>query len=45
MVVEWINHLTDSGVYCAKDQVEKEQEGKHIIEVNRKVDKAEGGKD
>ena len=47
MVVEWIHHLTDSGVYCVKEQVEKEHEGKHIIEVNRKVDKAEGqgGKD
>ena len=47
MVVEWIHHLTDSGVYCAKEKVEKEHEGKHIIEVNRKVDKneAQGGKD
>ena len=47
MVIEWIHHLTDSGVFCAKEKVEKEHEGKHIIEVNRKVDKAEGqgGKD
>ena len=42
MVFEWINHLTDSGLHCAKGQIEKEHKGEYINDVNRKVDKAEG---